>query len=71
MGFARSSGLDAHLWTKVEHILVLYGADFFGRTMTWSIMPLVHLVGVGLVVGGVVAAARRSSRATPACSCRS
>jgi hypothetical protein len=59
VGFARSSGLDAHLWTKVEHILVLFGADFFGRTMTWSIMPLVHLVGVGLVVGGVAAAARR------------
>jgi hypothetical protein len=58
-GFARSSGLDAHLWTKVEHILVLYGADFFGRPMIWSIMPLIHLVGVGLVVAGVVAAARR------------
>ncbi len=58
-GFARSSGLDAHLWTKVEHLLVLYGADFFGRSMTWSVMPLVHLVGVGLVVGGVVVAARR------------
>ena len=58
-GFARSSGLDAHLWTKVEHLLVLYGADFFGRSMTWSIMPLIHLVGVGLVAGGVVVAARR------------
>ena len=30
-GFARAAGLDAHLWTKVEHILVLYGADFFGH----------------------------------------
>jgi hypothetical protein len=62
-GFARSSGLDAHLWTKVEHILVLYGADFFDRSMTKAIMPLVHLVGVGLVVGGVVVAARRFFRA--------
>ncbi|HET7017469.1 MAG TPA: hypothetical protein VFI65_26340 [Streptosporangiaceae bacterium] len=58
-GFARSSGLDAHLWTKVEHVLVLYGADFFGRPMIWSIMPLIHLVGFGLVVAGVVVAARR------------
>jgi hypothetical protein len=57
-GFARSSGLDGHLWTKVEHIAVLYGANFFGLSMTKAIMPLVHLAGVGLVVGGVVLAAR-------------
>ncbi len=62
-GFARSSGLDAHLWTKIEHLLVLYGADFFGRSMPWSIMPVIHLVGVALVVGGVVVAARRFFRA--------
>src|SRR5262249_18617974 len=58
-GFARASGLDAHLWTKIEHILVLYGADFFHRSMIWSVMPIIHLVGVGLVVGGVVVAAKR------------
>jgi hypothetical protein len=63
VGFARSSGLDAHLWTKVESILVLYGADFFNRMMPKAIMPLVHLVGVGLVVAGVVVAARRFFRA--------
>jgi hypothetical protein len=57
--FARSSGLDAHLWFKVQHILVLYGANFFGLSLTKAIMPLVHLVGFGLVVGGVVVAIRR------------
>jgi hypothetical protein len=60
--FARSSGLDAHLWTKIEQVLVLYGADFFGRPMIKTIMPLMHLVGVGLVVGAVVLAVRRFFR---------
>jgi hypothetical protein len=60
--FARSSGLDAHMWTKIEQILVLYGADFFGRPVTKTIMPLAHLVGVGFVVGAVVLAVRRFFR---------
>jgi hypothetical protein len=62
-GFARAAGLDLNIWTKAEHILVLFGADFFGLPLTGAIMPLVHLVGVGLATGGAVAAARRFFRA--------
>jgi hypothetical protein len=58
-GFARASGLDAHMWVKVEHVLVLFGADFFGLSLTSAIVPLVHLVGVGLVGWGAVGATRR------------
>ena len=59
------------MWTKVEHILVLYGADFFGRPVTRSIMPLIHLVGVGLVVGAWSWRPGGSSATTPASPCRS
>lgn len=62
-GFARAVGLTHGLWTKVEHILVLYGADFFGLSLAHAIVPLIHLVGVGLAAGGVVAAMRRFFRA--------
>jgi hypothetical protein len=47
-GFARAAGLDANLWVKVEHILVLFGADFFGLSLTAAIVPLMHLAGVAL-----------------------
>ncbi len=58
-GFARASGLDSHLWVKVEHILVLFGADFFGRSLTAAIVPLVHLIGFSLAIFGVLLAVRR------------
>ncbi len=61
-GFAKAAGLTHGLWTKVEHILVLYGADFFGLSLAHAIVPLIHLVGVGLAAGGVVAAMRRFFR---------
>ncbi len=61
-GFARASGLDSHLWTKIEHILVLFGADFFGRSLTYSIAPLIHLAGVGLAAGGAAVGVRRFFR---------
>ncbi len=62
-GFARAVGLDSDIWTKAEHILVLFGADFFGLSLTQAIVPLIHLVGFGLAAGGAVAAARRYFRA--------
>jgi hypothetical protein len=62
-GFARAAGLDANIWTKVEHILVLFGADFFGLSLTQAVVPLVHLVGFGLAACGAVAAFRRFFRA--------
>ena len=58
-GFVRASGLDSHLWVKVEHVLVLFGADFFGLSLTSAVMPLVHLAGFGLAAAGVAFAARR------------
>lgn len=58
-GFARASGLDSNMWVKAEHILVLYGADFFGLSLTKAIVPLIHLVGVGLAAFGAVQAVRR------------
>ncbi len=58
-GFASAAGLDHNMWVKVEHILVLYGADFFGLSLAEAVMPLVHLVGVALVAAGVVFAIRR------------
>jgi hypothetical protein len=61
-GFAAASGLDSNMWVRVEHILVLFGADFFGLSLTSGIMPLVHLAGVALVAGGVFLAVRRFFR---------
>jgi len=58
-GFARAWGLDHFMWVKVEHILVLYGADFFGLSLRHAVMPLIHLVGVVLVAYGAVFAVRR------------
>jgi hypothetical protein len=58
-GFARASGLDTDIWTKAEHILVLFGADFFGLSLTAAIVPLVHLAGVGLAACGAIAAVRQ------------
>ncbi len=58
-GFTKASGLDSHLWVKVEHILVLFGADFLGLSLTSAIVPLIHLAGFGLAVLGAGFAARR------------
>jgi hypothetical protein len=58
-GFARASGLDSSLWVKVEHILVLFGADFFGLSLTSAVVPLLHLAGVALVAAAGVIATRR------------
>ena len=58
-GFARASGLDSHLWVKVEHILVLFGADFFGLSLTSAVAPLIHLAGFALALVGAAVAARR------------
>ncbi len=61
-GFAEASGLGHTIWTKAEHILVLYGADFFGRSLTHGVVPLLHLAGVALAACGVAVAARRFFR---------
>lgn len=61
-GFARAVGLDMNFWSKAEHILVLFGADFFGLPLHAAVMPLVHLVGFGLAAGGAIAAGRQFFR---------
>jgi hypothetical protein len=58
-GFARASGLDSHLWEKIEHIMVLFGADFFGLSLTSAIVPLIHLTGFLLAIIGAGYAVRR------------
>ena len=48
----------------LQGILVLFGADFPGRSVSFlAAVGLVHLIGVGLVIWAVCAAFRRFARA--------
>jgi hypothetical protein len=53
--FATPAVLTGHLWLGVENVLVLFGADFFGRPFgsPGTAAALVHLAGAGLAAWAV------------------
>jgi hypothetical protein len=56
--FTTIIGLNTNFWLKVNSILVLFGANFFGTTPATAVIPISHLIAVALVAWGVVRAAR-------------
>ena len=58
--FALIQKMPAHIWSTIEDILGLYGADFFNRSLNVDAAFIVlHLVGVALACWGFWLAARR------------
>ncbi len=58
--FATAASLSAQFWLKVQRVLELFGAGFFGQPLRSStIIALVHLVGVALVGWAVAVGVRR------------
>ncbi|HEV8065537.1 MAG TPA: hypothetical protein VGP46_11920, partial [Acidimicrobiales bacterium] len=58
--FSSAAQLSDQFWLKVQSVLQVFGADFFGlRFGTAAIVALVHLVGVGLVACALAVAVRR------------
>jgi hypothetical protein len=57
---APSSSMVSHIWSTVEGVLLLFGADFFGLKLSLSTgLVALHLVGVALAVWAVCAGVRR------------
>jgi hypothetical protein len=57
---AQSSAMVSHIWSTVEGVLLLFGADFFGRKLSLSTgLVALHLVGVALAVWAVCVGVRR------------
>jgi hypothetical protein len=57
---AQSSSMVWHIWSTVEGVLLLFGADFFGHKLSFSTsLVALHLVGVALAVWAVCAGVRR------------
>jgi hypothetical protein len=57
--FATIGGMSSNVWPKVQTELILFGANFFGLPLKAALVPLLHLVGVALVIWAVAVAARR------------
>jgi hypothetical protein len=60
-GFATPAALANHMWLGVETVLVLFGADFFGRPFqsAATVEAVFHLAGVALAGWAVWIGARR------------
>jgi hypothetical protein len=57
---AQSSSMLSHIWSTVDGVLLLFGADFFGLRLSFSTgLVALHLVGVALAVWAVCAGVRR------------
>ena len=57
--FATIGGMTSNVWPKVQTELILFGANFFGLPLRQALVPLLHLVGVALVIWAVAVAVRR------------
>lgn len=57
--FATIGGMSSNVWPKVQIELILFGANFFGLPLKAALVPLLHLVGVALVIWAVAVAVRR------------
>src|ERR1022692_90602 len=60
-GFATAAALANHMWLGVETVLVLFGADFFGRPFqsAATVEAVFHLAGVALAGWAVWIGTRR------------
>jgi len=57
---APSSSMVSHIWSTVEGVLLLFGADFFGLKLSLPTgLVALHLIGVALAVWAVCAGVRR------------
>jgi hypothetical protein len=56
---ATVDGMTSQLWIKVQSILTLFGANFFGMSAGHALIPIAHLVALALVAWGVTRAVRR------------
>ena len=60
VGLATSDDMATGLWHRVEGVLAVFGADFFGQRLGAGLLVVVlHLVGLGLVGWAVAAAVGR------------
>jgi hypothetical protein len=59
-GFAQAAAMPQQVWTFIENVLVLFGADFFGQPVGLATaLDLLHLVGVVLAVWALCAGLKR------------
>ena len=58
-GFSSIGGMSEHIWVKLQDGLIVFGANFFGMPLRYAVVPLLHLIGVGLVLWAVAVAVRR------------
>ncbi len=57
--FSTISGMTLKIWPKLQTELIIFGANFFGQPIRQAAIPLLHLVGVALVVWAATVAVRR------------
>jgi len=60
IGFSTAASMSAQFWVKVQRVLELFGASFFGLTLGHSAISIaIHLIGFALVVWAVAVGVRR------------
>jgi hypothetical protein len=57
--FSTVNAMSLHFWVKLESLLELFGADFFGQQVNTAIVPLLHFICVILVVVAAAYGVRR------------
>jgi len=57
--FSTITGLTGNFWVKVNSVLTVFGADFFGQPATRAVIPVLHLVAVAVVIWAVARAVRQ------------
>jgi len=58
--FGTPDQVAALLWTKIENVLLIFGADFFGKIVGGSVIAaFLHLIAVAMVVWALAAVIRR------------
>jgi hypothetical protein len=59
-GFGTPGGISTLFWTKIGNVLLVFGADFFGKVFGRSaLVAMIHLVGVALVLWALAHVIRR------------
>ncbi len=57
--FSSINDMSLHMWQKLQSDLVVFGANFFMQSLASAAVPLLHLVGVALVIWATARAIRR------------
>jgi len=53
--FGTTDQIGSTFWTKIENVLLVYGADFFGQVLGGTVLvAVIHLVGLVLVIWALV-----------------